>query len=178
MAFVVSKLALDAQNFNDSNNETKYTHNGNEGYTNNYELSTIRLWLNDNFYNTAFSDIEKELILTTLVDNSINSTDYNSNEYICNNTNDKIFLLSLNEVLKYFNVGNVPIYSSYYALSQGLFANMTDSFNAGCVSWWLRTPGVSSIGVITIEQNYTQDMEAYVISYGGIRPAMWIKINN
>ena len=46
-------------------------------YANNYEHSTIREWLNNAFYNKAFSTPEKVSILTTLVDNSA-STDRKS----------------------------------------------------------------------------------------------------
>ena len=72
---------------------------GTDKFANNYEYSTIRKWLNDNFYNTAFNEIEKDLILTTIVDNSVDSTDCYSNNYVCQNTNDKIFLLSAKEAI-------------------------------------------------------------------------------
>ncbi len=55
-----------------------------------WDESTLRTWLNENFYNAAFSDGQKEGILTTEVE------DY---ERV---TSDKVFLLSSNQVDEYF----------------------------------------------------------------------------
>ena len=61
--------------------------------SNNYEKSSIRKWLNNDFYNTAFNAEEKKKIQLTLVDNSLESTCQNTNKYVCNNTNDNVFIL-------------------------------------------------------------------------------------
>ncbi len=75
-------------------------------YANNYKYSEIRAWLNATFYETAFSALQQEIILITEVDNSAKSTNPHGNEtahnggvnkYVCENTNDKIFLLSQEE---------------------------------------------------------------------------------
>ena len=66
--------------------------------TNNYADSNIRAWLNDSFYKAAFSDIEKAIIETTLVDNSAASAGYSQSANASANTNDKIFLLSYKEI--------------------------------------------------------------------------------
>ena len=68
-------------------------------YANNYEYSAIRAWLNEDFYDTAFSSLQRELILVSQVDNSASSTGYDTNKYACCNTQDKIFLLSAKEVM-------------------------------------------------------------------------------
>ncbi|MBE6533819.1 MAG: hypothetical protein E7678_02455, partial [Ruminococcaceae bacterium] len=68
-------------------------------YANNYAYSTIRKWLNDNFYNTAFNALQKELIVTTTIDNSVATTDSFTNQYACENTHDKIFLFSYQDVI-------------------------------------------------------------------------------
>ena len=67
-------------------------------YDNNYADSTIRAWLNDQFFSTAFTRLQRDLINTVLVDNSAASTGYSSNPNACEDTNDKIFLLSYKEV--------------------------------------------------------------------------------
>ena len=107
-ALLFASLNLDSQEFYASNAEDEFEHNGGTGYANNYELSNIRKWLNDNFYNTAFNELQKELIIKSTVDNSINQV-YKGDEeyyqrnfsnydviedYICNNTQDNVFLLS------------------------------------------------------------------------------------
>jgi len=67
--------------------------------SNNYMNSEIRAWLNNEFYNTAFSELQQQLIQVTEVDNSVDSTGYDPNPYACANTNDKIFLPSNREML-------------------------------------------------------------------------------
>lgn len=67
-------------------------------YGNNYKYSDIRGWLNTYFYNIAFDSEDKEMIVTSLVDNSLESAGYESTIYMCENTYDKIFLLSNKEV--------------------------------------------------------------------------------
>lgn len=69
--FLFSELILDAHKFDDSSND--------------YAASSIRSWLNSDFYNKAFTDKQKELIENiTLKDIS--------------NVTDKVFLLSEEEI--------------------------------------------------------------------------------
>ncbi len=95
-------------------------------YTNNYQHSAIRAYLNGlsyqvkesdsatqtsstayldkGFLQTAFTENAQELIASTIVDNSVASTTDSGNylsqatKYACSNTTDKIFLLSEKEV--------------------------------------------------------------------------------
>ena len=78
--------------------EIIYDTDGNPVYANNYEYSAIRTWLNAEFYESAFTDQEKEYILTTTVDNSLESTMNLGGQYVCDDTQDKVFLLSLSDV--------------------------------------------------------------------------------
>lgn len=67
--------------------------------SNNYARSAIRTWLNIVFYNESFRSEElRKRILKTKVDNSLASTMDETNENVCENTYDKVFLLSLKEV--------------------------------------------------------------------------------
>lgn len=76
-ALVISKYALDCQQFNSS-----YDLNTD------WEASTLCKWLNYDFIDAAFSDNEKSLLYTS------------------SKTQDKVFLLSLTEANKYFNSDN------------------------------------------------------------------------
>ena len=69
--------------------------------SNNYKNSDIRKWLNDDFYNVAFTQQQQGYIAVTEVDNSEESTGYSYNPYACENTFDKIFLPSYDEIDKY-----------------------------------------------------------------------------
>ena len=72
-------------------NDSKHTH-----YANDYATSSIRAWLNDDFYNTAFSSSQKANILTSELYNKAYSTSYS--EYDSETTYDKVFLLSWSEI--------------------------------------------------------------------------------
>ena len=85
-------------------------------YPNNYEYSNIRAWLNGydgstynvknykskGFIDIAFTEEERKFINETLVDNSSSTTKTETNKYACNNTLDKVYLLSYQDVYKYF----------------------------------------------------------------------------
>ena len=58
----------------------------------NYKTSDVREWLNADFYNSAFAD--NSYIQTTEVDNSPATTGETENPYACENTSDKVYLLS------------------------------------------------------------------------------------
>ncbi|MFA5235675.1 MAG: DUF6273 domain-containing protein [Bacilli bacterium] len=111
-------------------------------YANNYKESNIRSWLNNDFYNQAFSAAEQESINTTIVDNSVASTGFDPNTYVCANTSDKLFLPSYVDVTN-TNYGFSSTISpsttrvrqaTDYAKALGLNAVSGNSF------WWLRSP--------------------------------------
>ncbi|MGN0768606.1 MAG: DUF6273 domain-containing protein, partial [Christensenellales bacterium] len=132
-ALISADLALDSQ---------PYDYAGGLRYNNNYAASSIRAWLNNTFYNTAFNDLQKELIQVTNVDNSVNSTGYSGNRYICENTNDNVFLLSYKEASTYCTSdSDLQIKISDYAKSQGIFYDTDiDSNYDPCCLCWLRSP--------------------------------------
>ena len=117
-------------------------------YANNYKHSDIRAWLNGEFLNTAFGEMAQGLIETAEVDNSVYSTGYSSNQYACENTFDKVFLLSCREVTNsdygfssdgedYDTARRMTV--SDYARSTGVNMDTRSSY-FGCGSWWLRSP--------------------------------------
>ena len=73
--------------------------NGNKFYTNNYKGSNMRNWFNNDFYNNAFTEQEKNKIQLVEVDNSANSTNSASNPYACENTFDYVYTLSYQDLL-------------------------------------------------------------------------------
>ena len=132
--FLLADKALDCKAYNET-----YT-----GVT--WETCTLRTWLNDDFLNTAFSEAEQKGITTTNVVNADNP-EYTTNGG--NNTKDKIFLLSLDEVANtsygfrsdrgYYDQARICEATSY-AKKQGASTNDKDS------SWcWLRSPGSTSL---------------------------------
>lgn len=134
------------------------TINGNTVYPNNYEYSSIRSFFNgaeNSFLQTAFNAVEQEAIAITKVDNGILSTKSDGvssgeNKYICNDTYDKIFLLSERESTKkeygfdYDGISSITrnLDATDYAKAGGVkcFAMHvgTTDYYGGC--WMLRSP--------------------------------------
>ena len=131
------------------------TIDGQTVYANNYANSDIRAWLNDEFYKTAFGDLQQALIQTTQVDNSAQSTDSSSNRYACENTFDKVFLLSYDEITdsKYFASHSERIVElNDYALANGAWTNYEGDF-----FYWLRSPSSgNSVQVCDVIQDKVQ----------------------
>lgn len=77
---LLSSVLLDAHRYHSTTN-------------NNYMNSSMRDYLNDEFYSRAFV-LNNEYIKTTTVDNSAASTGSVPNTYACDDTEDNVFLLS------------------------------------------------------------------------------------
>ena len=151
-ATLVADIILDSQAFDFEEGEAY----------NNYAESTIRRWLNESFYNTAFSESEKETILTTKIDNSASSTEDLDNPYVCEDTYDKIYLLSYVEANTYYEKPEERIKtSSNYARCQGLRVGDEGEFFTNVDSeWWLRSPNEWS--------NHRQDLHTHVFCVSNI----------
>lgn len=151
---VISDKVLDAKQYN---NEIK----GNTTW----EQCSIRKWLNDSFLNTAFSKEEMALIQSTTVSADKNPQ-YSTNPG--NATTDKVFLLSINEVKKYFN--------DFHARECALTAYAKAH---GAALWWLRSPGSPySAAFVYPTGALIYNGESVKVSYGGVRPALWIDLDS
>ncbi len=155
--------------------------------SNNYKDSEIRAWLNNEFYRTAFNSLQKDLINTVLVDNSAAATGNSSNSYACEDTSDKVFLLSYKEVTS-------PAYGfsadyrdsdtarrkqvSDYARATGAYM-VTSSSYYGNGYWWLRSPnhydGSSARGVNYGGNIYDYNRSVYYVN-SGVVPALQIRL--
>ena len=181
-ALILCDMIIDSQAYQNEceyNSSTGYFYiKGRDTYANNYEYSTIRAWLNDNFYNTAFDELQKEIILTTTVDNSVASTGYSSNQYACEDTEDKVFLLSYKELTTYLTTNASRMKKTTdYAQAQGAYIYTSSSY-LGYGYWWLRSP----------RNNYSEyardviahgDFSCGIVdntSFGGVVPALQIQL--
>ncbi len=156
---LVSTKLLDAHRYDDDSN--------------NYMNSEIRLWLNDNFLNTAFN-LDSSLIQTTLVDNSASTTYSSSNSYACANTNDKVYLLSYKD---YSN-------ATYFANDSARMCKPTDYALASyCYGYngngwyWTRSPysDLSYYAWHVDDDGYLYNFRVYSSNYG-VRPALTINL--
>lgn len=166
---VVSKYALDCQRFC-----TEYA-----DIT--WETSPLRAWLNETFLNAAFSAGEQARIPRVTVPADPNP-EYDTPPG--NDTEDQIFLLSIEEALAYFDTDAARRCSGTdYCYDAG-----ADKYPNGNCWWWLRTRGdntttttyVRSDGTISYYgdgnvlhiDNYTFEV------YYAVRPAMWIEVHS
>ena len=148
-----------------------YNDSSNTKYANDYATSTIRKWLNDDFYNTAFTSSEKAEIGITTLDNSC----YKSScpEFDSEITHDKIFLLSYDEAKK-LSFNNLCYLSpSGYALCQGLYIGDVESPDSDFPVWLLRSSGGDSsanVCFVYYDGDIKNDGSVDFTGYG-IRPA-------
>lgn len=139
--------------------------------------SSIRKYLNEDFYNENFSDEEKSKIIE--VTNSTPDNEWFGTEG-GPDTQDKIFLLSIEEVVRYYGdsgqLENGNPDSEYFIddeYNEGRIA-----YNEGVAEWWfLRSPGgeagraadMSDVGTIILYGDCTN-------AGHGTRPALWVSM--
>lgn len=155
---VISRYILECRAYNIGGNDTTW------------ETCTLRAWLNNDFFNAAFSRDEQAMIPVVNVPDEENPIYHHAGKA----TQDKVFLLSIAEVKKYFSKSIAQqCRTTAYADGLGVYTD-----DRGLGKWWLRTVGINRSHV------------AYVYPYGdvrksggysfindiGIRPAMWIDL--
>ena len=140
--------------------------------------SDIRRWLNTDFINLAFNEYEKPSIIEKKIDTIFGEDVLCYKEKFCNNkvvtSEDKLFLLSIEEVEKHFSTQNSRI------AEQGKYAlNTLEENRKFTNSWWLRNSGVGVFGEypILVLEDGTFYLDAAPFNLEGIRPVMFIKRN-
>ena len=152
---VISRYILDCQPYHVNSEEVTW------------DTCTLRAWLNNEFYNTAFNEAEKAWIKTSDLSNTDNpyfGTDGGSS------TQDKVFCLNMDEVLEYYEFNSwdensmdgfserLAVTPTEYAKQQGLheYTITEDYYNDKLLEnnyndvmighigawWWLRSPGM------------------------------------
>ena len=189
MILVLSKYILDCKCYNHS-------------FANcSWKDCVLRRWLNNEFYNKAFSDDEKNKIQFTKIRNDFT---INSKTYDLGTTNDKIFVLDDDEVIEYFSyesdkkygyqVGKIiATHGTDYAKNvlnhdQTMWVYDSDDeeteaekkslkWATGNSPFWLRSQGEDGSKVMYIKSSGYLSIigEKVDVRRQGIRPAMWIK---
>ena len=169
-ALVISKYVLDAQAYNAEYGDTTW------------ETCSLRQWLNNEFISLAFSADELEKIQNTTVvaeDNEEYSVEAG------NDTQDKIFLLSISEADKYFESDEArECKATQYAIDEGCWVNDYPDYYGNCDSWWLRSPGMAPFVAASVEcdgciSDGSIDGVGGHVGHDdyGVRPAMWIELD-
>ncbi len=136
---LVSSALLDVHRYYSSTSDR--TIDGETVYANNYEHSDIRSWLNGGFYDSAFA-LDDSLIQTVTVDNSAATTGSSTNKYACNDTQDKVYLLSYQdyENVDYFaNDASRCCKPTDWAKVNGAYVYTNSNYYGNCF-YWTRSP--------------------------------------
>ena len=177
-SLILSKYILDCKCYNDI--ESPVT----------WESCTLRKWLNDDFLQQAFNYDEQQAIILTEVSNidDINEIYYSIGG---NNTNDKVFLLSKEEIKKYFGNGikemygyqlgkNVVTKGTNYArqvnnLSGRLKVSKSDWYT-GNSYFWLRSMGNNQTYASFVGSSGYLDLLGLPVNFFevGVRVALWV----
>ncbi len=191
-ALILSNNVLDAYPFNEDFGSVSW------------KDSSIRKVLNNDFYNAAFSDADKEKILETVTEYKKETViDENGEEKVVTTdeaeTSDRIFLLSKEEALEAislekelfadecektgFMVAGATAYAvshEVYAVSDEYFDSLTDEekekTRLGAAWWWLRDRGGKDTKAMDVAADGSIREHGHYLGevHDGIRPAMWI----
>ncbi|MCL1996328.1 MAG: DUF6273 domain-containing protein [Defluviitaleaceae bacterium] len=150
-----------------------------------WEQCSLRKYLNNEFYNSLGAENSK--IAQTQNPNT-NNPWYGT--AVGNPTSDKIFLLSIEEVVKYFGDsddlknkrrkdidGNLDS-SGYWLYDEYNNARMARDDSGKVWWWWLRSPGSSSYDAAYVRGigSVRIDGDPVSLDSGGVRPALWLNL--
>lgn len=186
-ALLISKSVIDAMPYNND----PYTADNGEVT---WENCTLRAWLNNDFYNRAFTDEERAVILTVTLENPDNNAFGTEGGA---DTEDKVFILSVAEINEYYGFqyndedngigynqklisSPVPelvgggkcimweMYKNYYEETYKAFGYSEDVIGMKGAEWWTRTPGVAG---------HADGMNSCTVvkvnEYGGVGEKYW-----
>lgn len=181
---LLSKYVLDYKKYNDEYSENTT-----------WKDCTLRAWLNNDFYNTAFSDSDKLRIVTAHNENPDSHELYrpwNPNLLATIGvdggyaTDDNVFLLSWTEARDYLDGkvyddnllegnNNQKLLGgpTAYTKAQGIKVLSALYFMGDCCEWWLRSPGSRKCDAATVDTFGSIDDS--ILNYrNGVRPAILI----
>ena len=159
---VISRYALDCQPYNTEFGDVTW------------ETCSLREWLEESFIDVAFT-VDEGLVIPRSTVTADKNPKYDTPAG--NDTSDRVFLLSIDEVEKYLYKGGVDknalkCEGTPYCYAQGATKGDHDT-----CWWWLRTPGSSAdrvTGVHFDENEVQANGLAAADKHNAVRPAMWL----
>jgi serine/threonine protein kinase len=134
----------------------------------------LRQYLNGSFLQ-SFAKTEQTAIIEVF---NVNSNNQWYGTKGGDNTAEKIFLLSIDEVLLYFGDSGQVIDrpgGAYYIRDQYGDARKA-KYRDDWSWWWLRSPGLNTISAACVDYDGDLGMHGYGVlnESGGVRPALWL----
>jgi uncharacterized repeat protein (TIGR02543 family) len=150
---------IDSSDLTKSSDLIKWLNSKTVGREGTVEGTVYGTALNYGLYKT-FSTLQQALIENTVVQNGKTTTHSpESNAYACNDTTDKIFALSYQEIAygTYFPSAVLRTkLTSDYARATGAYMTKSGTYGAGC--WWLRSPRAEANNKVSVvDQTGTYD---------------------
>ena len=178
--FIMSEKVIDAQPYSNyilTYNSLTYGDSDMLHYANSYYYSSVREWLNSDFYNTAFTSDQQQNIEVTRIKNNCFAPAYS--ELDSPASNDKVYLLSYWDIMETAygfdaSTGNWDTarrgQSTDYEKCMGNPESDLSMLQGNCL-WWLRSP--SNLTDCSCHINCDGSFGGYSFpgSIGGIRPA-------
>jgi len=182
-ALVITRDIIDLRAYNDEDTDVTW------------ETCTLRSWLNDDFLNTAFTNDQRNAIALTSLKNNDNP-DYGTDGGA--DTKDYVFLLSIDEVGKYFGSDAARIadlnmsdgliddaahridenpyyYGDFYTFSEA--RELILGWNNSAGWWWLRSPGYISAYAANVDTDGSVHVGDGLAPYPyGVCPALWLNL--
>jgi serine/threonine protein kinase len=194
-ALVISENILAARQYDDLGVSSSDEINWDTASTT-WAESDIRAWLNGEFLDTAFTAGEQRVIDLSKLSNPDNPA-YGTEGGT--DTEDKVFLLSIDEVNRYFSddsdrIANITmaeediqymlrIYKDYLGFDQEDIVNAEDQLRNDYLGqseaywWWLRSPGIYGFSAAGVGSGGTVHGGGYyVLGDDGVRPALWLNL--
>lgn len=147
-----------------------------------WENCSLRRYLNGEFYNSLGEDAKGQVVETTLQNpsNPWFGTDGG------NDTTDKVFVLSLEEVMRYMGDGSEQLQNRH--ATEWMIDDSDNSFRIArligdakdtAMSWWLRSSGATSICATNVRADGGILVNGQLINRKsmGVRPALWVDLS-
>ena len=162
---LISRYALDCMPFDD------------DGADMNWNDSSLRAWLNDEFLSAAFTEAERNAIVETAVSNASSEGNSEWASLDLSDTCDSIFLLSYAEASLYLGEKDaLKVEGTEYARANGAKFLGVTSIGIGETDWWLRSPGKADRDACFVDVRGTVGSKKATDGIG-IRPVLWLNLN-
>lgn len=166
-ALLISRYCLDSASYHYTQDDVTW------------ETCSLRTWLNETFFDDAFGPMEQQMIENTTL---VNPNNQKKGTAGGNDTTDKVFLLSANEVKTYFTTDDARMCApTKYAIAQHAQVSSKGSVTADGYApccWWVRTPGFSSMEAVYVYYDGQIDYDGVLVTNFGfsVRPAIWVNL--
>lgn len=197
-AFLLSRYVLDARAYDENYDASAWLTDKSYHYRGTWEQSSVRAWLNSDFYRNAFTFSEQGSILLSYVENLPGTLRDTSSGP---DTRDKVYLLSESEAVKYFGrewiiVSDENEYiwldgvypkrtiqlgvPTEYAVRSGTYTKGYFPWTEKCCLWNLRTIGGPYDKNQIIAEDGFLEQEGYYVdkAFNGVRPVLWLDMTS